>query len=153
MSEKMKQVFSAVAAIVVLVIYVLYSYKAIKYANCVALSECTKYPADYFTDNMAGLLAGISSLVAAVVVAAGISTNPGEKLGVRLIPHDATKESKTIVSYIMFLYLVVWFITGIMYLNVSLRYPEAVPVLTTLGKSWIGLLISVAGAYLGVKVK
>lgn len=56
------------------------------------------------------------------------------------------------MSGIAIFYMVVWLVCGVCSLVVgNLLHPDAVPVLTTAAKEWLGLAVAAAYSYIGVK--
>jgi len=143
-------VFGGLISVVLLGVYVHLVRTAVNVVYCVA-PACTKYPSDYFNEGMAQALSVIGGLVSALVIAELAITKPGEAPARRALGDAASNLAVRIVSIIAIIYVLVWIGAGLTAFLVGLYHPRALPPLTTLGQAWLGLAVSAAYAYFGLK--
>lgn len=145
--DRFKLVFGGVVAYVLLGLYVYCIVYAVLAANCISLGGCQAYNKD-LNPNMLDILTVVGGLVSATVVGELALTKPGNAPGARLLSNKATGKWASILTIF---FMMVWLICGIYSLVVgSLLHPDAVPALTSAGKSWLGLAVAAAYSYLGV---
>ena len=147
----MKSHFGGLIAVILLGIYIHLIRVAIKVVYCVSESGCTEYPATYFNEGMAQALSVIGGLVSALVIAELAITIPGEPLAKRTLSEDASQLAVRITSIVAIFYVLVWIGAGLTAFMVGLYHPQELPALTTLGQAWLGLAVSSAYAYFGIK--
>ncbi len=143
----MKQLFLAVLTIAVLVIYVVLFYIAVRVAFCISAPGCTEYPVTYFTALMSTWFASLNGLLSAVIISMLGITPPGKIPGKWILTNDSSLRVMNAAKIISCLYFIVWLFTGMISLFVAFRFPDAVPTLTILGKTWIGVVIAGTYAY------
>lgn len=100
---------------------------------------------------MAQALAVIGGLVSALVIAELAIAKPGEAPAQRTLASDAPRIAVRAVSIVSTIYVLVWAGAGLTAFIVGLYHPKIVPPLTTLGQAWLGLAVSAAYAYFGLK--
>jgi len=145
--ERFKLVFGGIIAYVLLGFYVYCIVYAVLAANCVSRGGCVAYSAN-LPENLVNILTVIGGLVSATVVGELALTKPGSAPGARLL---SAKDAGKWVSVLTIFFMMVWLVCGVYSLVVgSLLHPDAVPALTTAGKSWLGLAVAAAYSYLGV---
>lgn len=146
----MQLLFGGVIALVLLGVYVHLVRVAIKVVYCVA-PACTEYSLTFFNEGMAQALSVIGGLVSALVIAELAIAKPGEALATRTLAPGASNLAVRTVSIISTVYVLVWIAAGLSAFLVGLYHPKEVPPLTTLGQAWLGLAVSAAYAYFGLK--
>lgn len=146
----MKHIFGGIICVVLLGIYVHLIRIAVLVVYC-KQPECTAYPPDYFNEGMAQALSVIGGLVSALVIAELALARPGEAPVRRALGEHASIFAVRLVSTVAFVYVLVWIAAGLTAFLVGLYHPKAVPPLTTLGQAWLGLAVSAAYAYFGLK--
>jgi hypothetical protein len=144
-----KLIFGGLIAFVLLVLYVFLVWSAI---SVVTSSNPADFMAD-FTKPMASAMALIGGLVSALVIVELAITKPGDAPVARAITPNDTAGKKTFVRFVVFGYMVVWIITGLAALLISLRKPDVLQPLTDLGQSWLGLAVAAGYAYFGITPK
>lgn len=147
----MKSLFGGLIALILLGIYIHLIKVAIKVVYCVAEGGCTAYPATYFNEGMAQALSVIGGLVSALVIAELAAAKPGEPLAKRTLSEGASQRVIQITSIVAISYVLVWIGAGLTAFMVGLYHPKELPALTTLGQAWLGLAVSSAYAYFGIK--
>jgi len=147
----MQRLFGGLISVVLLGIYVHLVRVAVNVVNCVSTTGCSEYPASYFNEGMAQALAVIGGLVSALVIAELAIAKPGEAPARRALAQDASALAIRTVSIVSTIYVLVWIGAGLTAFLVGLYHPKEVPPLTTLGQSWLGLAVSAAYAYFGLK--
>ncbi|MCX7032179.1 MAG: hypothetical protein NTU62_18970 [Spirochaetes bacterium] len=147
----MQLLFGGLISVVLLGVYVHLVRIAIKVVYCVAATGCTEYPATYFNEGMAQALSVIGGLVSALVIAELAIAKPGEAPARRTLAKDASPLAVRTVSIVSTIYVLVWIGAGLTAFLVGLYHPKEVPPLTTLGQAWLGLAVSAAYAYFGIK--
>jgi hypothetical protein len=140
----MQLLFGGLISVLLLGVYV----HLVRVAVKVVLSE---YPPAYFNDGMAQALAIIGGLVSALVIAELAVAKPGEAPARRALAKDASTLAVNTVSIVATFYVLVWIGAGLTAFLVGLYHPKEVPQLTTLGQAWLGLAVSAAYAYFGLK--
>lgn len=144
----MKGLFGGLISIVLLGLYLHLVRIAVNIAHCIASKpNCT----EHFNEGMAQALSIIGGLVSALVIAELALAKPGEPPARHTLPEDASTLAIRVVSIVSTFYVLVWIGTGLWAFQVGLEYPAAVPPLTTLGQTWLGLAVSAAYAYFGLK--
>ncbi len=146
----MKALFGGLISVILLSLYVHLVYVAIKVVRCVA-PLCTEYPSTFFSDGMAQALAVIGGLVSALVVAVLAITVPGEAPVKRMLAPQTSRNAVRAVSIVASVYVLIWIGVGLTAFIVGLYHPNEVPELTTFGQAWLGLAISAAYAYFGLR--
>lgn len=147
----MQQLFGGLISVVLLGIYVHLVRVAIKVVYCMSTTGCTDYPGTYFNEGMAQALSVIGGLVSALVIAELAVAKPGEAPARRTLAKDASPLAVRTVSIVSIFYVLVWIGAGLTAFIVGLYHPKDVPQLTTLGQAWLGLAVSAAYAYFGLK--
>jgi ABC-type thiamin/hydroxymethylpyrimidine transport system permease subunit len=142
----MQLLFGGLISVVLLGVYVHLVRVAIKVVYCVAATGCTD-----FNEGMAQALSVIGGLVSALVIAELAITKPGEAPARRKLAKDASPLAVRTVSIVSTIYVLVWISAGLTAFLVGLYHPKEVPPLTTLGQAWLGLAVSAAYAYFGIK--
>jgi hypothetical protein len=141
-----KLFFGGLIAFVLLVLYVYLVWSAISVVtNANPASVMSE-----FTKPMASTLALIGGLVSALVIVELAITKPGDAPVARAITATDSTGYKTFVRFVVFGYLVVWIITGLAALLISLRKPDVLQPLTDLGQTWLGLAVAAGYAYFGI---
>lgn len=146
----MRLLFGGLISVVLLAVYVHLVRVAIKAVYCVA-AGCTEYPATDFNEGMAQALSVIGGLVSALVIAELAIAKPGEAPARHTLAKDASALTVRIVGIVSTFYVLVWIGAGLTAFLVGLYHPKEVPPLTTLGQAWLGLAVSAAYAYFGLK--
>lgn len=141
----MRSLFGGLIAIILLGIYIHLIKVAIMAVYCASGGSCT------FNEGMAQALSVIGGLVSALVVAQLAVAKPGEPLAKRTLAEGASQRTVKITSLVATFYVLVWIGAGLVAFMVGLYHPKEVPALTTLGQGWLGLAVSSAYAYFGIK--
>jgi len=147
----MRLLFGGLISVVLLAVYVHLVSLAIKVVNCMAATGCTKYPENYFNEGMAQALSVIGGLVSALVIAELAVAKAGQAPARRILAEDASPLAVRTVTIVSTFYVLVWIGAGLAAFIVGLYHPMSVPPLTTLGQAWLGLAVSAAYAYFGIK--
>jgi len=147
----MKQFFGGLIAVVLLGLYLHLIQVAIRVALCDPAAGCTDYPPTYFNDGMKQALSIIGGLVSALVIAELAVTRAGEAPLARTMPTSMPTWTVLTVKIVAVLYVLSWIAAGFAAFYVGLYYPDGLPALTTLGQGWLGLAVSSAYAYFGIK--
>jgi len=142
----MKSIFGGLISIILLGIYIHLIKVAINIVYCTEENGCPD-----FNDGMAQALSVIGGLVSALVIAELAAAQPGEPLAMRTLSVGASNKIIQITSIVAACYVLVWIVAGLTAFMVGLYHPDKVPALTTLGQSWLGLAVSSAYAYFGIK--
>jgi hypothetical protein len=137
-------------AVGLLAIYVYLIVRGCVMVDCIVAPACTRWRAQDFNDNMTQYLAELAGLVSALVIAELAITRPGETPATRVLAADASEASRRRLRIVTATYLVVWFLAGFAAFMIGMAYPKALPPLTSVGQSWIGIAITAAYAYFGV---
>ena len=146
----MKAVFGGLISVVLLGIYVHLVRVAVLIVYCKA-PGCTEYPVELFNEGMAQALSIIGGLVSALVIAELAITRPGQVPAQHVLPAQASPLAIRAVAIVASVYVLVWAAVGLTAFMVGLYHPKEVPALTTLGQAWLGLAVSAAYAYFGLK--
>lgn len=147
----MQLLFGGLIAVLLLGVYVHLVRIAVKVVYCLSTPGCVLYPATYFNEGMAQALALIGGLVSALVIAELAVAKPGDAPGRRVLNKDASPLAVRTVSIVSTFYVLVWIGAGLTAFLVGLYHPKEVPPLTTLGQAWLGLAVTSAYAYFGLK--
>jgi hypothetical protein len=147
----MQMLFGGFISVILLGLYIHLVRVAVKVVYCVAEAGCTAYPVTYFNEGMAQALSVIGGLVSALVIAQLAITKPGQAPGARVLVQGASPLAIRTVTIVSVFYVIVWVGAGCTAFIVGLYHPKALPALTTLGQAWLGLAVSAAYAYLGIK--
>lgn len=147
----MKLMFGGLVSVVLLGLYLHLIKVAIKVVNCIATTGCTTYPEGFFNGGMAQALSIIGGLVSALVIAELAVTQPGQVPLARTLSANVSHWTVTAVKIVSAFYVLAWIGAGFAAFYVGLYHPDALPALTTLGQAWLGLAVSSAYAYFGIK--
>jgi hypothetical protein len=147
----MKTLFGGAIAVILLGIYLHLLRVAYLIVDCAGNTGCTTNTASSFNDVMVQTLNVIAGLVSALVIAELAVTQPGEAPMARVLTDGATQPSKTILKVVTIAYVVVWLIAGLVAFVKGMYDPKALPALTSVGQSWLGLAVASAYAYFGIK--
>jgi hypothetical protein len=145
--------FGGLIAIVLLGLYVYATVYSVQAALCLGPpnSTCTAYKPE-LTDGVVTVLNLVGGLVAALVISVLAISEPKGAPGSGLVETTATPLLKNSVTIVSTGYIVVWVACGVAALVVGLmKYPDAVPLLNAAAKSWLGLAVAAAYAYLNLK--
>lgn len=149
----MKAMFGGIIAVVLLGIYVHLLGVAYQIVDCEVLVSCTAIKAADFNEVMAQTLTVIGGLVSALVIAELAITQPGEAPVGRMLAENASSRAKSILKIVTFIYVSVWLVAGVVAFMKGMYHPKALPALTSVGQSWLGLAVAAAYAYFGLKPK
>jgi hypothetical protein len=147
----MKLLFGGLISVVLLGLYLHLIHVAIKVVLCVSTDGCTAYPAPYFNEGMAQALSIIGGLVSALVIAELAITQPGQAPMARALAANVSHWAVGAVKIVSAFYVLAWIGAGFAAFYVGLYHPRTLPALTTLGQAWLGLAVSAAYAYFGIK--
>lgn len=147
----MQMLFGGFISVILLGLYVHLVRVAVKIVYCVVETGCIAYSVTYFNEGMAQALSVIGGLVSALVIAQLAITKPGQAPGARVLAQDASPLAIRTVTIVSVFYVIVWIGAGFTAFVVGLYHPKELPALTTLGQAWLGLAVSAAYAYLGIK--
>jgi hypothetical protein len=144
-----KLIFGAIIAYILLGLYVYLVWCAVS----VVMSTDPDAIKLGFTNLMSSSLVLIGGLVSALVIAELAITKPGEELIERAHTQNDSPVKKNFIRVVVYSYLAVWIIAGLVTFLISLRRPDALQPLTDMGQTWLGLAVAAAYAYLGIKPK
>ncbi len=143
----MKLFFGGVVAVVLLGLYLYLIRVAIHAAECGGPLPCVD-----FNDGMAQSLSTISGLVSALLIAILATTDPGDPPLKRLFADEPKPIAKRAMNIVAGFYVLAWLGGGFAAFYVGLHHSEHTPpALTSLGQAWLGLAVSAAYAYFGIK--
>jgi hypothetical protein len=115
-----------------------------------AISRIWRSPKDPPSEPISTILNLVGGLVSAAVIAVlAITpnvTNPAEAL-----LRAGSPMAQTIVTYVVNAYVLGWLCCGVALLIRWVQVPDASPALSGAAKSWLGLAIAAAYAFLGLK--
>lgn len=146
----MKAVAGGIIALALLVFYILLVFSAIDVVNCISADACTELTAASFNDVQSQAMSVIGGLVSALIISELAVTKPGDAPGARVLTANSGK-AKNILRWTTGLYLLAWLVTGASAFWTGLKYPDALPALTSIGQAWLGLSVASAYAYFGLK--
>ena len=149
----MTAVFGGVIAVILLGIYVHLLRVAYVIVDCVATAGCATATPNDFNDVMAQSLNVIAGLVSALVIAELAITQPGQAPVGRALADDASPMARSVLKAVTIAYVLVWLIAGLVAFMKGMYHPKALPALTSVGQSWLGLAVAAAYAYFGLKPK
>lgn len=143
----MKLFFGGVVAVGLLGLYLYLIRVAIQAAECAGTPSCI-----VFNDGMAQSLSTISGLVSALLIAILATTDPGDPPLKRLFADEPKPIAKRAMNIVAGFYVLAWLGGGFSAFYVGLHHSEHTPpALTSLGQAWLGLAVSAAYAYFGIK--
>lgn len=143
----MKLFFGGVVAVVLLGLYLYLIRVAIQAVECAGSPSCI-----VFNDGMAQSLSTISGLVSALLIAILATTDPGDPPLKRLFADEPKPIAKRAMNIVAGFYVLAWLGGGFAAFYVGLHHSEHTPpALTSLGQAWLGLAVSAAYAYFGIK--
>jgi hypothetical protein len=143
----MQLLFGGAIALVLLGLYVYAVIFATQVALCLGSEGCTTYSAASFTGGYVLALTTIGGLLSALVVAVLAITTP------RDVPFLSLADPKyeSTLKYVTGLYLLTWIVAGVVAFVVGvMMYPDKLPTLSDLGKTWLGLAVAAGFAYFKV---
>lgn len=140
--------------LVVIILLGLYAYSVvvcILAVQCLAEPGCQTYTKD-LNEGVVTVLNLVGGLVAALVVAELAVTDPSKAPAGAALAIDVPATMKKVVGIITAAYILCWILLGLASVIVGyLQHPNVVPALTASAKSWLGLAVAAAYAYLGVR--
>ena len=93
----------------------------------------------------------IGGLVSALVIAVLAITPPKEDPARNFLAADASTAVVRGSQAVVWCYLAAWFVLGVAaYFYGRIKYPDALPILTSHAKTWFGFAVSAAYAYFGL---
>lgn len=146
----MTKLFGGAIALMLLGIYLHLMGTAILVARCAAKIGCLGTP-PVFNAEMNQALAVIGGLVSALIISQLAIHKSSDSLIARFAGESASSLLKRSVQVVAVLYVVSWIAAGFAGFITSLYHPNALPVLTTMSQAWLGLAVSAAYAYFGLK--
>ena len=147
----MKSIASGAIALALLFFYILLVSKASQVAECIG-TNCGTLTKENFNDVMAQAMSVLGGLVSALIISELAVAEPGGTPGARMLQSDSSR-AKNVLRWTTGLYILAWLITGGWAFWNGINYPDALPALTSVGQSWIGLSVASAYAYFGIKAK
>lgn len=140
--------FGGLIATLLLAFYVYAVAVSVQAAWCGAEPACTAT----VTAGVETILTLVGGLISALVVAELAVTRAGAPPAARLLSAQATPRARRALSWVATAYLLVWVACGVaaVWVGFILR-PDAVPALTDLARTWLGLAVAAAYAYLGIE--
>jgi len=145
-----KAIAGGLIAVVLLGLYAYLIYVGCVVVNCVSGGACTANTAAGFNDVMAQALSVIGGLVSAFIIAELAITQQGAAPAARLLSADASPRATNILRWVTGIYILVWLAAGLAAFLVGMRHPSALPALTNIGQTWLGLAVAAAYAYFGI---
>lgn len=140
--------------LVVIILLGLYAYSvvvSILAVQCLVEPGCQIYTKD-LNEGVVTVLNLVGGLVSALVVAELAVTDPAKAPAGATLAIDVPATMKKVVGIITAAYILCWVLLGLASVIVGyLQHPNVVPALTASAKSWLGLAVAAAYAYLGVK--
>jgi hypothetical protein len=153
MNTSFGAVFGALIAIILLLIFVFatwYMVLTVVY-QCGGEPTCVPLPQDFFGDGFIYVVTTVGGLVSALVIAQLSVTEPGAtpKLGTF---EPTSAKAKQANNILVGLYLLAWVFTGLGALVVGVMlYPSGHTTVSDIGTTWLGLAVSAAYAYFGIR--
>lgn len=152
MTSPMTAFFGSIIAIILLCLFsfsVFYMISTVV-ENCRNLPVCAP-TSPLFGDGFKYVVTTVGGLVSALVIAHLTVTEPGNAPTIG----SFAPESKTAVyatNTVVVLYLLAWIATGLAALVVGVMlFPKASSTLSDIGSTWLGLAVSAAYAYFGIR--
>jgi hypothetical protein len=147
MSAKSREILMGIIAAIMLLIYVYTLGKII-----LAVASWDPKTGPYVTDvNLIWLINIAGGVVSGVVIGNLGAAEPG-KTPLCQVRTLAVENGKTLMQYIVWIYIIIWLIIGSGALYVGLiKCPDVSPQLTEIGKSWVGMLAAALFAWFGIK--
>ena len=140
--------------LVVIILLGLYAYSVvvcILAVQCLVEPGCQTYTKD-LNEGVVTVLNLVGGLVSALVVAELAVTDPSKAPAGATLAIDVPATMKKVVGIITAAYILCWILLGLASVIVGyLQHPNVVPALTASAKSWLGLAVAAAYAYLGVR--
>ena len=146
----MRSVAGGLIALVLLFFYIILVLKAAKVAECIG-TNCGTLTAANFNDVMAQAMSVLGGLVSALIISELAVTEPGQTPGERMLKSGS--KAKNILRGTTICYILAWLAIGAWAFWKGLNYPDALPSLTSVGQSWLGLSVASAYAYFGIRGK
>ncbi len=117
----------------------------------VANFVCSRPGAELFSEGFRNVVTTVGGLVSALVIAQLSVTEPGATPRVgHFVPTTETGQFRT--NLIIVGYLLVWLATGVAALVVGVMlYPQVSSTVSDIGSTWLGLAVSAAYAYFGIR--
>lgn len=146
----MKAIAGGSIAVVLLGLYAYLVYVGCVVVNCASRGACTADTAASFNDVMAQALSVIGGLVSAFIIAELAITQQGAAPAARLLSAGASAKATNVLKWVTGIYVLVWLAAGLAAFLVGMRHPNALPALTNIGQTWLGLAVAAAYAYFGI---
>src|SRR5262245_37230767 len=147
MEVAVTRVFSGLITVVLLGLYLYAVWTVHSAVRCLNTPGCTKYTQE-LSDPILTILNLVGGLVSALVIAILAITPPGQLVSGTF---GAQKPiAKWFTEIVSILYLVAWVASGVLLLWDWLRFPNTIPAVATTARSWLGLAVGAAYAYLGL---
>jgi hypothetical protein len=151
-------VFGAVVVYILLLLYVgtiLYMTLAVVKHGRAAARNPDPTPKLEFPPGLVNIVTVIGGLVSALVVAKLTIKEAEDLFGLMgLLPADASSRAKMVSEILIWAYLAMWLLTGLLAFVVGvLIYPDSSTTLAQIGTTWLGLAVAAAYAYFNIKPK
>lgn len=152
MNSPMTAFFGSVIAVLLLCLFSFSTFYVISLVveNCRSMPVCE--PASpLFGDGFKYVVTTVGGLVSALVIAHLTVTEPGNAPTVGSFAPES-KAAVYATNTVVVLYLLAWIATGLAALVVGVMlYPKASSTLSDIGSTWLGLAVSAAYAYFGIR--
>jgi hypothetical protein len=152
MSSPTTAFFGSVIAVILLCLFSFSTFYMISTVveNCRTMQACTQ-TTPLFGTGFIYVVTTVGGLVSALVIAHLTVTEPGDAPTIgSFAPESTTAVYAT--NTVVVLYLLAWIATGLAALVVGVMlYPNASSTLSDIGSTWLGLAVSAAYAYFGIR--
>ena len=147
----MRTAAGGLVAITLLFLYAYLIWVGCSTVDCANTSGCTAYRVPDFNGVMAQAMSVIGGLVSSLIIAVLAVTKRGSMPIHHVLPVNAKPWKKGLLNTVTGLYLLGWIGFGLYAFLVGMHHPDTLPVLTSVGQSWLGLAVPSAYAYFGLQ--
>ena len=153
MNSPMVAIFGSLIAVVLLVLlsFSIFYMASDVVSYCATITPCTAPSQKRFGDGLIYVVTTVGGLVSALVIAQLSVTEPGSAPTVGTFA-PTSRGGIYATNIVIVLYLLGWIATGLAALIIGVMiYPNVSSTLADIGTTWLGLAVSAAYAYFGIK--
>ena len=137
------------AGIIAFLLLGIYSFTVLGMIFKVVEWGATTVPESGVNDGLSYVVTTIGGLISALVISQLTITKPGE--APKISGSSADGQNTGAVTKLVFLYLAVWLLVGLLALVVGvLIYPDVNQTISDVGTNWLGLAVASVFAYFGL---